>query len=227
MGRSPSCEKVGLKRGRWTAEEDEILTKYIQLNGEGSWKSLPKNADLKRGNFTAGEEETIVKLHSSLGNRWSSIAAELPGRTDNEIKNYWKTHLRRKIYSFTKKIHDGSTYGGCQNWRGRENQLHWTNEGQQHFERFAGRELGTHGCCMNNAALQSEFAVVDPSGDGCSDPKEENGGIMVMTEEMDSEIPESKSDDEERGSCSTWNSDCGRSSGELQVCRSSPWKLMV
>ncbi|KAK6254418.1 hypothetical protein SCA6_015723 [Theobroma cacao] len=48
--------------------------------------------------------------------RWSSIAAELPGRTDNEIKNYWKTHLRRKIYSFTKKIHDGSTYGGCQNW---------------------------------------------------------------------------------------------------------------
>ncbi|EOY06659.1 Uncharacterized protein TCM_021315 [Theobroma cacao] len=73
----------------------------------------------------------------------------------------------------------------------------------------------------------SEFAVVDPSGDGCSDPKEENGGIMVMTEEMDSEIPESKSDDEERGSCSTWNSDCGRSSGELQVCRSSPWKLMV
>ncbi|WRX19882.1 hypothetical protein QQP08_012369 [Theobroma cacao] len=80
---------------------------------------------------------------------------------------------------------------------------------------------------LKYSALQSEFAVVDPSGDGCFDPKEENGGIMVMTEEMDSEIPESKSDDEERGSCSTWNSDCGRSSGELQVCRSSPWKLMV
>ncbi|KAK6254419.1 hypothetical protein SCA6_015724 [Theobroma cacao] len=82
--------------------------------------------------------------------------------------------------------------------------------------------------CMTPATGKlSEFAVVDPSGDGCFDPKEENGGIMVMTEEMDSEIPESKSDDEERGSCSTWNSDCGRSSGELQVCRSSPWKLMV
>lgn len=46
MGRAPCCEKVGLKRGRWTAEEDEILTKYIKANGEGSWRSLPKNAGL-------------------------------------------------------------------------------------------------------------------------------------------------------------------------------------
>ncbi|KAL0437713.1 UNVERIFIED_CONTAM: Transcription factor [Sesamum radiatum] len=44
MGRAPCCEKVGLKRGRWTAEEDEILRKYVEANGEGSWRSLPKNA---------------------------------------------------------------------------------------------------------------------------------------------------------------------------------------
>ncbi|KAH7511419.1 hypothetical protein JRO89_XSUnG0204000 [Xanthoceras sorbifolium] len=88
MGRAPCCEKVGLKKGRWTTEEDELLTKYIQANGEGSWRSLPKNAgllrcgkscrlrwinylraDLKRGNITTEEEETIVKLHSALGNR--------------------------------------------------------------------------------------------------------------------------------------------------------------
>lgn len=44
MGRAPCCEKVGLKKGRWTVQEDEILTNYIQANGEGSWRTLPKNA---------------------------------------------------------------------------------------------------------------------------------------------------------------------------------------
>ncbi|KAD6120256.1 hypothetical protein E3N88_11527 [Mikania micrantha] len=116
MGRAPCCEKIGLKRGRWTVEEDEILNNYIKTHGEGSWRSLPKNAgllrcgkscrlrwinylrsDLRRGNISVEEEHLITNLHQSLGNRWSLIAAHLPGRTDNEIKNYWNSHLSRKI----------------------------------------------------------------------------------------------------------------------------------
>ncbi|KAG6429206.1 hypothetical protein SASPL_107251 [Salvia splendens] len=119
MGRAPCCAKVGLKRGRWTAEEDEKLTKHIDENGEGSWRSLPKNAgllrcgkscrlrwinylrsDVKRGNISAQEEEIIINLHASKGNRWSLIAEHLPGRTDNEIKNYWNSHLSRKFHGF-------------------------------------------------------------------------------------------------------------------------------
>ncbi|KAK2967025.1 hypothetical protein RJ640_003381 [Escallonia rubra] len=55
--------------------------------------------DLKRGNFTDEEDELIIKLHSLLGNKWSLIAGRLPGRTDNEIKNYWNTHIKRKLMS--------------------------------------------------------------------------------------------------------------------------------
>jgi myb proto-oncogene protein len=43
MGRTPCCDKKGLKKGPWTAEEDEILANYINKNGgHGSWRSLPK-----------------------------------------------------------------------------------------------------------------------------------------------------------------------------------------
>ncbi|XP_010439475.1 PREDICTED: myb-related protein 315-like [Camelina sativa] len=116
MGRSPCCEKNGLKKGPWTSEEDQKLVDYIQKHGYGNWRTLPKNAglqrcgkscrlrwtnylrpDIKRGRFSFEEEETIIQLHSFLGNKWSAIAARLPGRTDNEIKNFWNTHIRKKL----------------------------------------------------------------------------------------------------------------------------------
>ncbi|XP_002530824.2 myb-related protein 308 [Ricinus communis] len=116
MGRSPCCEKAHTNKGAWTKEEDDRLIAYIRAHGEGCWRSLPKAAgllrcgkscrlrwinylrpDLKRGNFTEEEDELIIKLHSLLGNKWSLIAGRLPGRTDNEIKNYWNTHIRRKL----------------------------------------------------------------------------------------------------------------------------------
>ncbi|KAI3728696.1 hypothetical protein L6452_17337 [Arctium lappa] len=116
MGRSPCCDKSGLKKGPWTQEEDLKLTQYIQIHGPGNWRTLPKNSglqrcgkscrlrwtnylrpDIKRGRFTFEEEETIIQLHSVLGNKWSAIAARLPGRTDNEIKNYWNTHIRKRL----------------------------------------------------------------------------------------------------------------------------------
>ncbi|KAG6468814.1 myb-related protein Zm38-like [Zingiber officinale] len=116
MGRSPCCEKAHTNRGAWSKEEDQKLISYIKTHGEGCWRSLPEAAgllrcgkscrlrwinylrpDLKRGNFTVEEDELIIKLHDLLGNKWSVIAARLPGRTDNEIKNYWNTHIKRKL----------------------------------------------------------------------------------------------------------------------------------
>ncbi|KAK4409854.1 Transcription factor [Sesamum angolense] len=53
--------------------------------------------DIKRGKFSFQEEQTIIQLHALLGNRWSAIATHLPKRTDNEIKNYWNTHLKKRL----------------------------------------------------------------------------------------------------------------------------------
>ncbi|KAG8387367.1 hypothetical protein BUALT_Bualt02G0014000 [Buddleja alternifolia] len=112
----PCCSKVGLKRGPWTAEEDELLADYIKKEGEGRWRTLPNKAGLlrcgkscrlrwmnylrpsvKRGHISPDEEDLILRLHRLLGNRWSLIAGRIPGRTDNEIKNYWNTHLSKKL----------------------------------------------------------------------------------------------------------------------------------
>ncbi|XP_059069669.1 transcription factor MYB14-like [Cryptomeria japonica] len=116
MGRSPCCDKIGVKKGPWSPQEDRILIHFIRMNGHENWRALPKQAgllrcgkscrlrwvnylrpDIKRGNFTSEEEETIIKLHQLLGNRWSAIASRLPGRTDNEIKNLWNIHLKKRV----------------------------------------------------------------------------------------------------------------------------------
>ncbi|CAM8925439.1 unnamed protein product [Rhodiola kirilowii] len=116
MGRHSCCYKQKLKKGLWSPEEDEKLLHHITKYGHGCWSSVPKLAglqrcgkscrlrwinylrpDLKRGAFSQHEESLIIHLHSILGNRWSQIAAQLPGRTDNEIKNLWNSCLKKKL----------------------------------------------------------------------------------------------------------------------------------
>ncbi|XP_038718533.1 transcription factor MYB34-like [Tripterygium wilfordii] len=116
MGRTPCCNAQGLKKGAWTPDEDQKLVAYISEHGEGGWRTLPHKAGLsrcgkscrlrwanylsptiKRGQFSSDEEQTIINLHATLGNRWSVMASRLPGRTDNEIKNYWNTHLKKRL----------------------------------------------------------------------------------------------------------------------------------
>ncbi|KAG6472762.1 transcription factor MYB35-like [Zingiber officinale] len=117
MGRPPCCDKSTVKRGLWTPEEDAKLLAYTATHGSGNWTSVPKKAGLRRcgkscrlrwtnylrpnlkhDGFTPEEDEKIIALHATIGSRWSVIAKKLPGRTDNDVKNYWNTKLSKKLY---------------------------------------------------------------------------------------------------------------------------------
>ncbi|KAF9596403.1 hypothetical protein IFM89_010667 [Coptis chinensis] len=117
MGRAPCCDKANVKKGPWSPEEDTKLKEYIEKYGTGgNWIALPYKAGLRRcgkscrlrwlnylrpnikhGQFSDDEDRIICNLYASIGSRWSIIAAQLPGRTDNDIKNYWNTKLKKKF----------------------------------------------------------------------------------------------------------------------------------
>ncbi|XP_021751609.1 transcription factor RAX2-like [Chenopodium quinoa] len=117
MGRAPCCDKANVKKGPWSPEEDAKLKDYIEKFGTGgNWIALPQKAGLKRcgkscrlrwlnylrpnikhGEFSDEEDRIICSLYDSIGSRWSIIAGQLPGRTDNDIKNYWNTKLKKKL----------------------------------------------------------------------------------------------------------------------------------
>ncbi|CAM0949245.1 unnamed protein product [Alopecurus aequalis] len=106
---------VVLKKGPWTTAEDAMLVNHVRRHGEGNWNAVQRltgllrcgkscrlrwtnhlRPNLKKGSFSPDEELLIAQLHAQLGNKWARMASHLPGRTDNEIKNYWNTRTKRR-----------------------------------------------------------------------------------------------------------------------------------
>ncbi|KAL6138518.1 hypothetical protein ACLB2K_063800 [Fragaria x ananassa] len=179
-----AVEGENLRKGPWLEEEDERLTMYVRLKGNRRWDALAKESGLRRsgrscrlrwlnylrpnlrhGHITVEEKKIILQLHELWGNKWSKIARMLPGRTDNEIKNYWRTHLVKKA-----QIQDGNaaSAGNLQCTSNKAQQGYFFQEGgdmsaDKEFDQYqhsvgniwGARETYSDDLCLSDFALPS------------------------------------------------------------------------
>lgn len=85
-----------IKRGNFTQEEEDAI---IRLHGSLGNKYYSPRESLLEGSIESHTLADLAVPPRVRFSRWSTIAAQLPGRTDNEIKNVWHTHLKKRARS--------------------------------------------------------------------------------------------------------------------------------
>nr|QIG55729.1 MYB transcription factor [Paeonia suffruticosa] len=104
-----------IRKGPWKVEEDEVLINHVNKYGPRDWSSIRSKGllqrtgkscrlrwvnklrpNLKNGcKFSLEEERVVIELQAQFGNKWARIATYLPGRTDNDVKNFWSSRQKR------------------------------------------------------------------------------------------------------------------------------------
>nr|WEU50843.1 MYB71 [Lonicera caerulea] len=189
----------GWRKGPWTAEEDRLLLEYVKFHGEGRWNcvsgvaGLKRNGkscrlrwvnylrpDLKKGEITPQEESIIIELHAIWGNRWSTIARNLPGRTDNEIKNYWRTHFKKKPKNSSRDTRK-SKARLLKRQQFHQQQLQQQQEQQQQINEFDMRRIvSVLDKSDNRVTMLPQVMRQDMSNAAYSNAAEEQGFLYSM-----------------------------------------------
>ncbi|KAG7537273.1 SANT/Myb domain [Arabidopsis suecica] len=203
-------EEIDLRRGPWTIEEDFELINYIATHGEGRWNSLARCAglkrtgkscrlrwlnylrpDVRRGNITLEEQLLILELHSRWGNRWSKIAQYLPGRTDNEIKNYWRTRVQKHAKQLKCDVNS-------QQFKDTMKYL-WMPRLVERIQAASTRSVSTSSCATNSSDrfvinnnntnnMEHLSFISNPNGNGYITPDNSNVAVSPASDLTDCHI---------------------------------------
>ena len=106
-------EEVELKKGPWSEQEDQLLKKWVKMNGPYNWTKCSDfikgrsgkqcrehwnnslDPQLTKGQWTAEEDLLIMVFYKKYGGSWKRIIPIFEKRTENSIKNRFFSQLRK------------------------------------------------------------------------------------------------------------------------------------
>ena len=98
------------ERKKWTSDEDQCLKTLIKKYGKNNWKNVSDKMNEKKfkrnskqcrerwinqldptinhSPWTDSEIKHFYELYDKIGNHWCEISKHMPGRPENQVKQY-------------------------------------------------------------------------------------------------------------------------------------------